>query len=89
MIESQAAYILRCIDKLLVHDLRTLEPNAEVAAQQDASLQDALARTVWGGKCGSWYKNASGRITNNWPHSVLRYRWRMRRPDFAEYDMGA
>jgi len=89
MIESQAAYILQCIDKLLVHSLRTLEPNAEIAAQQDAALQDALARTVWGGQCGSWYKTASGRITNNWPHSALRYRWNMRRPDFSEYDMEA
>ena len=46
-------------------------------------------RTVWGGECGSWYKNASGKITNNWPHSSLRFHFSMQHPDFSEYDMSA
>ena len=87
MVEGQVNYVVRCIDKMLAHGLRTLEANREVAIEQDAALQDALADTVWGGECGSWYKNANGRITNNWPHSALRFRWTMRAPDFSEYDM--
>ncbi|MEP5765833.1 MAG: NAD(P)/FAD-dependent oxidoreductase [Halieaceae bacterium] len=87
MVESQVKYIVRCIDKMLAHDIRLLEANAEVAADFNETLQRDLADTVWGGECGSWYKNDQGKIINNWPHSSLRFRWSMRSPDFTEYDM--
>jgi cation diffusion facilitator CzcD-associated flavoprotein CzcO len=67
MVEAQVGYILRCIDKLLAHDIRLLDANPATAAQFNEKLQEDLALTVWGGECGSWYKNASGKITNNWP----------------------
>ncbi len=89
MVESQVHYIVRCIDKVLAHDIRLLDANREQAERFNAKLQEDLASTVWGGECGSWYKNASGKITNNWPHSTLRFRWSMRQPDFSEYDMSA
>jgi cation diffusion facilitator CzcD-associated flavoprotein CzcO len=89
MVESQVHYIVRCIDKVLAHDIRLLDANRERAERYNVKLQEDLAATVWGGECGSWYKNASGKITNNWPHSSLRFRWNMRRPDFSEYDMSA
>ena len=89
MVESQVRYIVQCIDKLLAHDIRLLEANEAAAARFNEGLQKDLAATVWGGECGSWYKNASGRITNNWPHGTLRFRWSMRWPDFNEFDMSA
>ena len=87
MVESQARYIVQCVDKLLAHDIRMLEPDAGAAEDFNARLQEDLAKTVWGGECGNWYKNASGKITNNWPHSSLRFHWSMRSPDFSEFDM--
>ena len=89
MVESQVRYIVQCIDKMLAHDIRLLEPNRSAAEHFDERLQRDLAATVWGGECGSWYKNASGRITNNWPYSSLRFHWSMYWPDFNEYDMSA
>jgi cation diffusion facilitator CzcD-associated flavoprotein CzcO len=89
MVESQVRYIVQCIDKMLAHDIRLLEPNRASADQYNERLQRDLEATVWGGECGSWYKNAAGRITNNWPHSSLRYRWSLNWPDFSEYDMSA
>jgi hypothetical protein len=32
-----------------------------------------MASTVWVSSCRNWYKNASGRVTNNWPTWTLRY----------------
>ncbi|MEM0953820.1 MAG: NAD(P)/FAD-dependent oxidoreductase [Pseudomonadota bacterium] len=87
MVEGQVNYVLGCIDKMLAHQLRSLEVNADVALEHDDTLQRALAKTVWAGECGSWYENASGRITNNWPHSALRFRWAIHAPDFADFDM--
>jgi cation diffusion facilitator CzcD-associated flavoprotein CzcO len=89
MVETQARYIVSCIDKALAHDIRLLDANRDRAERFNDKLQEDLAATVWGGECGSWYKNASGKITNNWPHSTLRFRWTMRHPDFSEYDMSA
>ena len=89
MVESQVRYIVQCIDKLLAHDIRLLEANELAAERFNAKLQEDLAATVWGGECGSWYKNASGKITNNWPHGSLRFHWSMLWPDFSEFDMSA
>lgn len=88
MVEAQVAYIVQCIDKMLAHDLKTLGANKAASRAFNQDLQAALAATVWAGECGSWYKNASGKITNNWPHSSLRFALSMRAPDFSEYDMG-
>ncbi len=89
MVEAQVQYVVRCIDKMLAHDIRLLDANRDVAARYNEQLQEDLANTVWGGECGSWYKNDSGKITNNWPHSSLRFHFSMQRPDFSEYDMSA
>jgi cation diffusion facilitator CzcD-associated flavoprotein CzcO len=88
MVEAQVGYIVQCIDKMLAHDLKTLTANEAASRRFNEELQTALAATVWAGECGSWYKNAAGKITNNWPHSSLRFALSMRAPDFAEYDMG-
>jgi cation diffusion facilitator CzcD-associated flavoprotein CzcO len=88
MVEAQVGYIVQCIDKMLAHDLKTLTAREEASQRFNQQLQSALAATVWGGECGSWYKNADGKITNNWPHSSLRFALSMRSPDFTEYDMG-
>jgi len=89
MVEGQVRYVLQCIDKMLAHDIRSMQANAAVTERFNEQLQEDLGKTVWGEECGSWYKNEQGRITNNWPHTTLRYRFSMRHPDFAEYDMSA
>ena len=38
-------------------------------------LQRDLAKSVWAADKQSWYKLADGTITNNWPHSTMRYRY--------------
>jgi len=48
-------------------------------------VQAALAGTVWATSCGSWYKTASGKVTNNWKGYTLEYWWRMRRPDWSAF----
>ena len=32
-----------------------------------------MTTTAWVAGCTSWYKNASGRVTNNWPTWTFRY----------------
>jgi cation diffusion facilitator CzcD-associated flavoprotein CzcO len=89
MVERQVAYAVDCIDKLLAHDLRALDINADVLRAYNDRMQGELAQTVWVSNCESWYKNAAGKVVNNWPRSTLAYRWHMRSPDFADFDMRA
>lgn len=87
MVEQQVAYVARCIDKLLSHGLRSLVVRADVQRAYNDRLQGELADTVWVAGCDNWYKNAAGKVTNNWPHSTLAYRWHMRAPDFSDFEM--
>jgi hypothetical protein len=49
-------------------------------------LQQKLAGSVWARTERSWYKNADGRITNNWSGTTAEYWWRTRRADLSAYD---
>ena len=54
-------------------------------ARDDRRTQRLVARTAWAGACTSWYKDAAGRITNNWPSWTVTYWWdtlRIRPRDF-------
>ncbi len=87
MVERQVNYIAACIDKMLAHDLQSLAVNAAVMRAYNDRLQGDMAGTVWVANCDSWYKNAAGKVVNNWPRSTLYYWWHMRAPDFADFDM--
>jgi cation diffusion facilitator CzcD-associated flavoprotein CzcO len=89
MVERQVDYVVDCIDKLLKHRLRALDVNDRVERVYNERMQGELAQTVWVASCESWYKNAAGKVVNNWPRSTLAYRWHMRSPDFADFDMRA
>ena len=39
----------------------------------DERTQAMMAGTAWVAHCHSWYKAASGRVTNNWPTWTVRY----------------
>jgi cation diffusion facilitator CzcD-associated flavoprotein CzcO len=85
MIECQTRYILRCIQALRERDLAWLDLRPEVEEEFDTRTQRELAHTVWNDTERSWYKNAAGRITNNWSGSTLRYWWTTRRDPLGAY----
>jgi cation diffusion facilitator CzcD-associated flavoprotein CzcO len=63
----------------------TVSVTAAAYERDDRATQQLMARTAWAGSCTSWYKDASGRITNNWPSWTVRYWWdtlRIRGSDF-------
>ncbi|MBV8461672.1 MAG: hypothetical protein JO368_00155, partial [Acidimicrobiales bacterium] len=39
----------------------------------DIRTQRRLTDTAWVGACRSWYKDAAGRVVNNWPTWTVRY----------------
>jgi cation diffusion facilitator CzcD-associated flavoprotein CzcO len=45
----------------------------EAYRRDDERTQRLMASTAWVANCHSWYKQASGRVTNNWPTWTVRY----------------
>jgi len=87
MIEGQCGYVLRLVRHLAASGMSTVEVRREVADRFDAETQDRLSRTVWT-RCASWYRDATGRITTNWPGSVREYRRRTATVDHRDYHHG-
>jgi len=85
MIECQVNYVLRCIQEIQRRGLRYLDVRPEVQERYNARIQEELSHTAWAAGCKSWYKTASGKVTNNWSSFTLRYWWQTRRPKFEEF----
>ncbi|MGA6206092.1 flavin-containing monooxygenase [Nocardia testacea] len=86
MIESQSRYIRQAVELLAGTPGHVLEVRADTEQAFNDALQKRLERTPWN-FCSSWYRNAAGKITNNWPGTVTRYRRRVRRLDPRDYTL--
>jgi len=89
MIEAQVGYILDAIRQMDARGVRRLEVKRGVMDEYNRWLQRDLAKSVWAADKQSWYKLADGTITNNWPHSTIRYRRLLRTADLEAYDTAA
>jgi cation diffusion facilitator CzcD-associated flavoprotein CzcO len=85
MIECQAEYIVQAIRRLDEHDLAWMDLEPAAMDDYNRQIESELARSVWAATPHSWYKNAAGRITNNWSGSTIRYWWTTRRFDAERY----
>jgi cation diffusion facilitator CzcD-associated flavoprotein CzcO len=67
-----------------------VEPSAY--RDDDLRTQGRLAGTAWVAGCRSWYKDAAGRVVNNWPTWTVRYWYdtlRLRREDVHRMNSSA
>lgn len=85
MAERQMDYAMQLIETLLKRDLLYIDVTPSAQARYNVELQASLAETVWAAGCSSWYKDATGRITNNWSSSTISYWWHTRRADLDAY----
>ena len=87
MIESQVRYIMRCIQ--LVNSEQWLYLNVKPQRQQQfvGRIQRQLADSVWASGCRSWYTNAAGRNTNNWPGFTFTYRRLTNTVNLSDFDL--
>ena len=85
MIECQTRYIVGCIRALRDRGLAWLDVRRDALEAWNDRMQEDLSRTVWNDTDHSWYKDAAGRITNNWSGSTIRYWWSTRAADLEAY----
>ncbi|HEX8781552.1 MAG TPA: NAD(P)/FAD-dependent oxidoreductase [Nocardioides sp.] len=82
-LEAQAVHLADFVEQVAA----TGRPHAvrrEVEAAYDAQVQRELRGSVWS-RCSSWYRQADGRVTTNWPRLGVQYR-RQARFDPADYE---
>jgi len=84
--ELEARYITECVHLLLYDGRTSLEVKRAVHDEYNVRVDEANRRMAWGAaSVNTWYKNASGRITQNWPFSLLEFWQWTRKPDPADY----
>jgi 4-hydroxyacetophenone monooxygenase len=77
--ECEADYLLACLRRLLEAGDRSLECRAEVHDAYNERIDAGNRAMAWGASdVNTWYKNAKGRVAQNWPFSLLEY-WQQTR----------
>lgn len=87
MIEAQVGYVVEAMKELKRRKAKALTVTPEAFKRFNDELQADLAKTAWAGSCSSWYKTASGKITNNWSGDTATYMKLMKRPVLADYEV--
>src|SRR5690606_19047872 len=86
--ECGVRYILGLIEHLLRSGARAIEVKREVHDRFNEAVDAENRRMAWGASSvSSWYKNPLGRVSQNWPFTLLEYWQRTLRPDPAEYEL--
>lgn len=84
MIESQTAHVMRCLKKMARTKATHIDVTTDAYERFTEGVQQDLAQTVWVG-CKSWYVDARGHNSSNWPGFTLSYRWLARRGRLDAY----
>ncbi|GAC1533838.1 MAG: NAD(P)/FAD-dependent oxidoreductase [Acidimicrobiales bacterium] len=84
--ECQIGYILEAIHALLATGHRSLECRPEVHDTYNEGIDAANSQMAWGAAhVNTWYKNSTGRVSQNWPGSLIEYWHKTRGLEPADY----
>ena len=84
MLESQIRHVMRCIERMRAQRANVVEVQADRHTRYNLRIQQRLGSTVWNG-CKSWYIDANGHNSTNWPGFTLSYRLMTRYSSLRAY----
>lgn len=84
MLESQIAHVMRCIKAMRKRQSDTVEVSGAAHETFHTTIQGRLAKSIWKG-CKTWYIDANGRSTTNWPGFATSYRLLTKRGSLDAY----
>jgi hypothetical protein len=91
MIEAQSRYLNTLVSAVL--DARNRGARIGIMPKQDRTdafndkIQQVLQNSSFADpKCGSWYKNKEGKITNNWSGTVVEYQKTLSKVDWDDFE---
>lgn len=86
MAECSVDYTLALLRHLVEGEASALEVRPEVFEAFNSEIDAANEKMAWGTPgVNSWYKNASGRVSQNWPLPLLEYFSRTRSMNPSDY----
>ena len=77
---------MKCLKYLKKNKLSYVDVRDDAMKSYNDNIQKKLSETVWAGSCGSWYKNAQGKIINNYPGYGTEYYLMMANPKYSEFN---
>lgn len=84
--ECEATYITESVRMLLEKGARSMDCREDVHDRYNIEIDSGNRQRAWGASTvNTWYRNANGRIAQNWPFNLVRYWRQTRRPDPADY----
>ncbi len=88
MVECQVRYVVDAIGSLLGSGHRVMSCRRDVHRRYGHEMEEGNALMAWGvADVPTWYRNAKGRVTQNWPFDLHSYWARTRQPDLADYEL--
>ena len=86
--ECEMRYILGCIKLLLETGHAALDCKQSVHDAHNEWVDEGNLQMAWGApNVRSWYKNSKGRVTQNWPFTLLEFWTRTQAPDQSDYTL--
>ncbi len=87
MLESQFNYVLGCLKVLQKYPGAAMDVRKDRMKRYSNVIQEGLEGSVWSSGCDSWYLDANGKNTLNWPGFTFSYRFSTRRVDTTDYQL--
>lgn len=84
MLEGQVELVMRLVKAMQNAKAQRVEVDQRTFTRFNQRIQERLAHTVWNG-CKSWYVDADGHSSANWPGFTLTYRWLTRYSSIGAY----
>ena len=80
--------MIDALDGLEKSGAKAMVPTRAAQDRFNAKLQEDLGKTVWADPaCNSWYKNAAGKITQNWSHNTADYAKAVAKVNIEDYEL--
>ncbi len=86
--ECEVRYVMDCIRNVLTGDHRAIDVKPDVHDRYNEAIDAENLRMAWGvSTVNSWYKNANGRVAQNWPFPLLEFWKRTREVNLSDYEL--
>jgi 4-hydroxyacetophenone monooxygenase len=86
--ECGTRYVLNLVELLLARGASAVEVRGDVHDEYNLRVDAENQGMAWGwSSVSSWYKNDLGRVSQNWPFTLLEYWQRTKQIDPAEYSL--
>ncbi len=85
MLESQFRYVISALNTLKKYPGSAMDVRKERQDRFTSVIQGGLKGSVWDSGCTSWYLDANGKNTVNWPGFTFSYRFATRQADTTDY----